>query len=152
MVGVAVGAAILLSGTTLAKAGREAVDAGERMAQIHGMVASLDLTSDQKAKILAIARDEKPQIDPILEQLKANGKALQRATDSTDADNATVCDLADRQGKLVARLTVEGANVKTRVFDVLTPHQRSRVMRVEARIDRDLEDRHFGDMLSEVLN
>lgn len=122
-----------------------------RMARLRTMMAGLDLTADQKAKIKEILAQESPKVQPLIKQLEHSHLAMQVATEN-HYDAARVRAFADRQGKLVSDLTVEGVLVKEKIFKVLTPAQRAKAEEDESRLDEYVAGIHYGDVVNELLN
>jgi len=145
----ALGAAAAYTAPVVAQA-RGFIDGGQRIAHLRSMVADLNLTDTQKQQIKEIVGNAAPQIQPIVKEIERNHMALRAATENP-YDAARVRVIADRQGKLVSDLTVDGARVKAQIFGVLTPEQRAKAEDDETRIEELIGGLHYGDIVNAVL-
>ena len=145
----AVGVAVAYTTPVVAQA-RGFIDGGQRIAHLRGMVSDLNLTDTQKQHIKEIVGNAAPQIQPIVQEIERNHIALRAATEN-HYDAARVRVIADRQGKLVSDLTVDGARVKAQIFGVLSPEQRTKAEADETRVEEFIAGVHYGDIVNAVL-
>ena len=106
--------------------------------------AHLGLSDEQKARIKAILDAEKPTMQTLRDQLKANHQELEAATANGAFDEAQVKAIAARQGETTAALIVEREKVKSQIFAILTPEQRQKAEQFHQRMGRHFKG-HFFD-------
>ena len=98
---------------------------GQRMAQ------QLGLTQAQQEQIKGILQSEKPKMQPLMQQLKQERQEMSSLTESGTFDEAAVRAAAGKQAQTETDLAVERARVKSQIFAVLTPDQRSKAQQME---------------------
>jgi protein CpxP len=86
----------------------------------------LGLTDDQKAKVKEILEAEKTAVKPLTDELAETRRQLREATAEGRFDEAQVSALAEKQGQALAKLIVEKERVKSSIYAVLTPEQRTK--------------------------
>jgi len=145
----ALGAVAAYTAPVVAQA-RGFIDRGQRIAHLRSMVADLNLTETQKQQIKEIVGNAAPQIQPIVKEIERNHMALRAATEN-QYDAARVRVIANKQGKLVSDLTVDGARVKAQIFGVLSPEQRAKAEADETRVEELIAGVHYGDVVNAVL-
>lgn len=95
--------------------------------RIFARVASeLKLTDAQQTEIKAIIEDEMAGARPLFEKLKENREQLREAGAAGQFDEARVRSLATEQGQTLTELIVAKEHAKAKIFNVLTPEQRTR--------------------------
>jgi Spy/CpxP family protein refolding chaperone len=110
----------------------------------------LRLSDSQQAKITEILRSDHEEHAALMKQLVENRKLFREKTHAAAFDEAEVSALAEKQGKLMARMIISPAIVRNKIRTLLTPEQRD----LEERIQPLLEPRpepgpHFaGDEFS----
>ena len=142
--------AVAQSGPVVAQA-RGLMHGGQRIAELRSLVADLNLTDTQKQQIKEIVSSAGPEVQPIVKELERNHRDLRAATEN-HYDAARVRVIADKQGKLVSQLTIDGARVKAQIFGVLTPEQRRKAETDETRIESFVAGVRYGDVVESVLN
>jgi periplasmic protein CpxP/Spy len=91
------------------------------------LVAYLDLTDAQKTQVKQMWEAEKPTMQPLLEQLAANRKAMIAATANGQFDETTVRNIAAQQANVLSQLAVERERLIAKVYhQVLTADQRAK--------------------------
>jgi Spy/CpxP family protein refolding chaperone len=108
------------------------------------MAKQLNLTDDQKTQIKGIVAAEKPTVQPLFEQLKANRQALKAATANGQFDESQVRQLASQQAQTVASLIVEKERVKAKIYGVLTPEQRTKAEQMRTKFESRMKERSQG--------
>lgn len=98
---------------------------GQRMAQ------QLGLTDAQQQQIKSIMETEKPKMQPLMQQLKQERQQMNMLTDSGNFDEAAVRAAASKQAQTETDLAVERARVKSQIFAVLTPDQRTKAQEMQ---------------------
>lgn len=98
---------------------------GQRMAQ------QLGLTEAQQQQIKSIMETEKPKMQPLMQELKQERQQMNALTDSGNFDEAAVRAAASKQAQSATDLAVERARVKSQIFAVLTPDQRTKAQEME---------------------
>lgn len=123
----------------------------ERMHMGHGdfeqhilgfMTRYLDLTDAQQTQVKQIFAEERPRIQPLLEQLGRTRHQLRQLEESGTFDEAKVRAVASQQAQTMVELTVEKAKIKSQVFNILNPDQKDKAEqfmdRREERFERHL--------------
>lgn len=98
---------------------------GARMAQ------QLGLSDAQRQQIKSIMETEKPKMQPLMQQLKAERQEMDSLTTSGTFDEAAVRAAASKQAQTITDVAVERARVKSQIFAVLTPEQRTKAQEME---------------------
>ncbi len=95
--------------------------------RVFARVASeLKLTDAQQTEIKQIVRDELAGVHPLFEKLKENRVQMRAATLDGQFDEARVRGIAAEQGQTLSELIVARERAKAKIFNVLTPEQRTR--------------------------
>lgn len=102
----------------------------------------LDLTDDQQQQIKAIVAAEKPVMQPLIEQMATTRKELQQATNSGQFNEQQVQSIATKQGQALTQLIVEKERVKSQIYAVLTPEQRTKAEKLQNQFMERLQG-HF---------
>ena len=102
----------------------------------------LDLTDEQKAQVKSILSDERPTIQPLVQQLGATRRELRAATVNGQFDEATVRALAAKATQAMTDLIVEKARVQSKIYNVLTPEQQTKFNQLQERIIERMGHRH----------
>lgn len=102
----------------------------------------LDLTEAQRAQIKTILEAERPKLQPLVLQTATMHKAIVEATATGEFNEAQIRALATRQGQNVASLIVEKERVKTQIYQVLTPEQRTKLEQLRQRFETRVRE-HF---------
>jgi Spy/CpxP family protein refolding chaperone len=93
----------------------------------------LDLTDAQKAQMKDIMTKEKPTIQPLMQQLADSHKQLRQLETAGSFDEAKVRAIATQQAQTMTELTVQKARIKSQMMQVLTPDQKDKMAKFEAR-------------------
>jgi len=93
----------------------------------------LDLTDAQKAQMKDIMTKEKPTIKPLMQQLTDSHKQLRQLETAGTFDEAKVRAVATQQAQTMTELTVQRARIKSEMMQVLTPDQKDKMAKFEAR-------------------
>ena len=98
----------------------------------------LNLTDDQQAQINQIISAERPAIEPLVEELAQASQQLRAASADEQFDESKVRGLAAQQSQAIAELIVAKERVKSKVFAVLTPEQRTQATKMLEHFSRGL--------------
>jgi len=90
----------------------------------------LNLTPEQKTRIMAIMKEEHQKNAALYEQLRENRKAFREAAMKSPLDEAAVRKVAEEQGKLHAELMVALASGINKAMEILTPEQREKAEKI----------------------
>jgi protein CpxP len=93
----------------------------------------LDLTDAQKAQMKDIMAKEKPTIKPLMQQLADSHRQMRQLETAGTFDEAKVRALATQQSQTMTELTVQRARIKSELMQVLTPDQKDKMAKFEAR-------------------
>jgi len=92
----------------------------------HHLWKELHVTDAQKTQIRAIISEERAKMKPLLEQLKAGRNELKALRESGTFDEAKVRSIAKGQADTIIELIVIKERMKSKVYAVLTPEQRTK--------------------------
>jgi periplasmic protein CpxP/Spy len=106
---------------------------GDMMMQMRG----LDLSEAQRDQIFKIHHDQVPAMREQMKQVQKARTDLRQIAMADKFDEARARQAADAQGKALAAMAVMRAQSMSRVRQVLTPEQRSKM-------DQMREHRHHG--------
>jgi protein CpxP len=93
----------------------------------------LDLTDAQQTQIKALLTKEKPTLEPLMQQLRQTHSQMRQIEESATFDEAKVRALAAQQSQTMIDLVVEKARMKNEMYQLLTPDQKAKLQKVEAR-------------------
>jgi len=102
----------------------------------------LDLTDAQRAQMKDIMTKEKPTIKPLMQQMAQSHQQLRQLESAGTFDEAKVRALATQQAQTMTELTVQKARIKSELTQVLTPDQKDKMAKFEARRQARME-KHF---------
>jgi Spy/CpxP family protein refolding chaperone len=89
----------------------------------------------------AIRQASRESVKPIREQMKANRQKLQTLSESGTFDEAQVQAIASQQGTLSAQMIVEKEKVKSQIFNLLTPEQKTKAAEMKAQFQQKRQER-----------
>ncbi len=109
----------------------------------HHFWKKLNLTDAQKKEMFSIRLEERAKMKPLFQQLKAGREQL-RALPKAQFDEAKVRTIAKGQADTIADMIVARERMKSRIYAVLTPEQRTRVeqMREKCKSRHEKEQEH----------
>ncbi len=91
----------------------------------HHLWKMLDLTDAQKKEMFSIKLEEHAKMKPLFQELKAGREKL-KALPKGQFDEAKVRTIAKEQANTIADMIVAKERMKSRLFAVLTPEQRTK--------------------------
>jgi periplasmic protein CpxP/Spy len=86
----------------------------------------LDLTTEQKNQVNSIIAAERPNVETLFAQLKTNWQQMRTTTAGGQFNEEQVRALAANQAQTITELIVAKERVKSKVYAVLTPEQRTK--------------------------
>jgi len=92
----------------------------------HHLWKRLHLTDAQKTQIHTIISEERAKMKPLFQQLKAGRDELKALRKSGTFDEAKVRSIAKGQADTIIELIVTKERIKSKVYAVLTPEQRTK--------------------------
>jgi|ERR1035438_9967319 protein CpxP len=92
----------------------------------------LDLTSDQQSQVKAIWEKEKPTMQPLMQQMRQNHKAMKALEASGPFDEVKTRALATQNSQTMIELQVQHARIKSEMVQVLTADQKTKLAQIEA--------------------
>lgn len=95
----------------------------------------LGLTDAQKTEIKSIISAERPTVEPLVRQLAATRKQLRNVSKDGKFDEAQVRGLASQQAQTITELIVAKERVKSKIYNVLTPEQRTKADKMRTRFE-----------------
>jgi protein CpxP len=133
------GAALAAASFSIASAGDAATapPPGSHAPGQHGfgperMFSKLGLTAEQQASVKAIMTAAKPQMKTLHEQMQANHlKLMQTKPDDPNYGNV-VAEVAQSNAALASQRTTQTAGLRTQMYAVLTPAQKTQLASLEA--------------------
>ncbi|OLE52568.1 MAG: hypothetical protein AUG51_17465 [Acidobacteria bacterium 13_1_20CM_3_53_8] len=93
--------------------------------RIEHLAHDLNLSDAQEAQIKSILDIERPVVDALMRKLDDAHKQMDAVTANGQFDETQVRALANQQAQTVADLIVEQERVKSKIYTVLTPEQRT---------------------------
>jgi periplasmic protein CpxP/Spy len=110
----------------------------------HHFWKQLNLTDNQKKEMFAIRLDERAKIKPLFQKLKDGRKELMALAKSPTFDEAKARTIAKGQADIIANIMVEKTRMKSRMYAVLTPEQRTKVEQMHEKMKARHEKEHEG--------
>jgi Spy/CpxP family protein refolding chaperone len=98
------------------------------------MATELGLTDQQKTQIKQILENEKPKVQPLRDQLRNEHQQMAALTKDGAFDEAQVRNIANQQAQTQANLIVERQRVKSEIYQLLTPDQRTKADQMKAQL------------------
>ena len=93
----------------------------------------LDLTDAQQAQMKDILSKEKPNIRPLMQQLAQGRQQMKQLEQASTFDEGKVRAAASSQTQAMTELMVQKARIKSELMAVLTPEQKDKLAKFEAR-------------------
>ncbi len=110
------------------------------------MTDALDLTDAQQTQAKEILAREKANFQPLIQQMADGHKQIRALEEATPFDEAAVRALATQHAQAMTELIVMKARVKSELFAILTPTQRTKATKIMNRHeDRMMRHMHGGD-------
>ena len=94
--------------------------------KMHRLWKKLNLSEAQKKEVHAILDEELAKMKPMLEQLKAGREQFNALLKSGPFDEAKIRSVAKAQADTLLEMIVVREHMKSRIYAVLTPEQRTR--------------------------
>ncbi len=116
-------AALTTAGSAYANAGAMHSRWGARKAEARKVIAALNLTGAQKAQMGAVAGKYRPEIKPLLKNLRVERKKLGALMNANKIDDAAIRAQAGKVSSIGADLAVKRAHEISELKAVLTPEQ-----------------------------
>jgi hypothetical protein len=91
------------------------------------MAGHLELTPPQIVVIEARVTEEQKEIQPLLQQLSQNRRALAIATRTKRSSNSHIQKLAVEQSHILRRLIIANSSLQRDIYDILTDAQRAKL-------------------------
>ena len=114
---------------------------GGPAARMQRMADELDLSPAQRKQVRDIYETARPQMDATRSQMRIERQRLRDASPGTRDHAATVAAASKRIGELTAQTTQQRGELQRKVWQVLTPEQRTKAdsRRAESRKRRDAQ-------------
>ena len=93
----------------------------------------LDLTDAQQAQMKDILAKEKPTIQPLIQQLAQGHQQMSQLEQAGTFNEASVRALATQQSQTMTELMVQKARIKSELVALLTPDQKAKLAKFQAR-------------------
>jgi len=100
-------------------------------AEFHHMLKQLNLTADQQAQVKAIWTQEKPVLQPLMQQMRQSHAAM-NALVTSGFDEGKATTIATQNSQAMIQLQVEHAKIKSEIIAILTPAQKAQLAQIEA--------------------
>lgn len=112
--------------------------------QRHSMLEELDLTESQQSTIRETMQQNFQQLRPQLQTVTQKRQAFENATPGTSSFQTAMNDLAQAEADFAKARTLREGALRTRIYDVLTPTQRTKLKNLiaqqKARVQKMRED------------
>jgi protein CpxP len=105
----------------------------------------LHLTYEQKTQIHTIISEERAKMKPLVQQLKAGRDQLIALRKSGPFDETKVRSIAKGQADTIVELIVAKESMKSKIFAVLTPEQRTKAQELRESGKARREKKHMKD-------
>ena len=140
---LAVGAAVTLAVAVAVAQGMHGH--GGPGADFHRMLKQLDLTADQHSQVKAIFEKEKPNLQPLMQQMHQNHQAMKTLEASGPFDEAKTRALATQNAQTMIEMQVAHARIKSEIMQILTADQKAKLAQLEAN-----HGAHMGHMKDQM--
>ncbi len=100
----------------------------------------LDLSSAQQDQIKGIMQKEKTTIAPLMQQMAQFHSQMSQLEQSGAFDEAKVRNLAGQQSQVMTEMIVQKARIKSEMLQVLTPDQKAKLAKLEARHQQRMQE------------
>lgn len=127
-----IGASFLFGSLALGAEGCCGHHHGGHWGHHHHFGKMLNLTDNQKKEMFSIRLDERAKMKPLFQSLKAGREQLGALVRSGKFDEAKVQVLAKSQAAIIANIIVEKTHMRSRMYAVLTPEQRTKLEQMRA--------------------
>ena len=105
------------------------------------MADALELTPQQRGKVVELVETVRPEMTKITREIRAESRRL-RELDAGDSKYASEsAAIARKMGELTTNLIQQGAGLRGKVWQVLTPEQRKRADTMRDRMRERMKDR-----------
>ncbi len=112
----------------------------------HHLWKKLHLTDAQKTQIHTIISEERAKMKPLFQQLKAGRDELKALRKSGTFDEAKVRSIAKGQADTIIELIVTKERIKSKVYAVLTPEQRTKAQELRESWKARHGEKHMKEM------
>ncbi|MGO9933901.1 MAG: Spy/CpxP family protein refolding chaperone [Steroidobacteraceae bacterium] len=96
------------------------------------LYAQLNLTADQQAQLKTIMTNARPQMKSIHQQMKANSLKLRQTQPNNANYSNVVAEVSQANAALHSQMITLRADVRSQVFNILTPAQQTQLAALEA--------------------
>lgn len=96
------------------------------------MLGKLGLTAEQQASIKSIMAAARPQMKSFHDQMQANHLKLMQTRPDDPNYGSVVAEVAQGNAALASQRTIQGAELRTQMYAVLTPAQQAQLATLEA--------------------
>jgi Spy/CpxP family protein refolding chaperone len=93
----------------------------------------LDLTDQQQQQIKTIFQNERPKVEPLVQDLKGAHQQIQAAMEAGSLDQTQALSIIEAHKDTFAQLLVEHAKTHAAIMNVLTPAQQDKLKQLHAK-------------------
>jgi Spy/CpxP family protein refolding chaperone len=111
----------------------------------HHFWKKLNLTDDQKKEMFAIRLDERAKMKPLFQKLKEGRHQIRDLVKSGKFDEAKVRAFAKGQSDIISDIIVEKVRMKSRMYAVLTPEQRTKAEQLHEQWNARMKEHEHKD-------
>lgn len=104
----------------------------------------LDLTDAQQTQMKDILTKEKPNIQPLMQQLRQSHLQMQQLEQAGTFDEAKVRAVASQQSQTMTELIVQKERIKSEMMTVLTSDQKDKLAKLQARRQARMQKHMHG--------
>lgn len=105
------------------------------------MFRGLDLTDAQKEQMRSIHEANRDSVKSLRDQMKANKQQLETLSAGGSFNESQVQAIAQQQGALHAQMIVNRERIKSQMFAILTPEQKSKMAEMKANREQKMQER-----------
>jgi protein CpxP len=116
------------AGLAIAQTGHHGYGGGSEHHMLAMMTEHLGLTDAQQAQVKQIFANEKPTMQPLMQQLHQTEQQLRQLETSNNFDEGKARELASQRTQVMTDLRVEQAKVHNQIFNLLTPDQKTKAI------------------------
>ncbi len=101
----------------------------------------LGLTPEQRQTISGFYSQAKPGFEQLHKQLQANAELLQNTRPDDSGYTTIVANVSQSAGEIASQLVLQGSQLRSQVFGVLTAGQKSQLVTVQAAMRASMRQR-----------
>lgn len=101
--------------------------------RIAHLTRALDLTDAQQQEVKSLVEAQRPALKGMMQQLVSERQQMLAATQNGQFDQSKVQAIASQQGQTLANLIVARQELRSKIYSLLTPEQRTKFDQMQQR-------------------